>query len=181
MKGTVLVIGALAVAMEKNDAAAVVGRNGERQIGRGPIVSLTLADSHIVEPLKGPYIASKHGALSIVKTAALKNAEKQIRINSLCPWWVDTPMMDVCFTLQPKHPNASTGAIRGSACLFLKKLQTLPYSCSVQAPSGTGLTIDHGVLLSGNTNSLLLALDQDGSVQPRSKPNLLIRHLHCTQ
>ena len=155
-KGTLLVIGALVTAMQKNENATVVGRNGERQIGRGSIVSLASADSHVVEPLKGPYVASKHAALSIVKTAALENAGNQIRINALCPSWVDTPMMDSDFQLDPGLPEAIKR-------LHPKKRMALPEEVASTALfllspgasyiSGTGLTIDHGVLLSINTNS----------------------------
>ncbi|KAL1955414.1 hypothetical protein VTO42DRAFT_8570 [Malbranchea cinnamomea] len=154
-KGTALVIGTLVAAMEKNEIATVVGRSGERQVGRGSIVSLASADSYIVEPFKGPYIASKHAALSIVKTAALENAEKQIRINGLCPSWVQTPMMDEYFRLQPELPNAiqrvhpkkrmALPEEIASAALFL-------LSPGASYISGTGLAIDHGVFLSVNTN-----------------------------
>lgn len=155
-KGTVLVIGALVAAMQKNNIATVVGRNGVRQIGRGSIVSLASGDSLIVEPFKGPYVASKHAALGIVKTAALENTANQIRINALCPSWVDTPMMDTYFELQPElrkkikefHPKkrmALPEEIAG-AVLFL-------LSPGASYISGTGLAIDHGVLLSINTNS----------------------------
>lgn len=86
----------------------------------------------------------------------MENTEKQIRINALCPSWVDTPMMDAYFKLQPElregikgfHPKKRMALPEevASAVLFL-------LSPGASYISGTGLAIDHGVLLSINTNS----------------------------
>ncbi|PGH09848.1 hypothetical protein AJ79_05574 [Helicocarpus griseus UAMH5409] len=152
-KGTVFVTGALVAAMEKNEIATVTGRNGVREIGRGSIVNLASADSHIAEPFKGPYIASKHAALGITKVAAVENAKKQIRVNALCPTWVDTPMMEGYFTvtqglreiIKKKHPKGRMALPEevASAVLYL-------LSPGASYITGTGLVIDHGILLSVN-------------------------------
>ncbi len=39
------------------------------------------------------YNASKHGVIGVTRTAALEYAKKGIRINSLCPGSIDTPML----------------------------------------------------------------------------------------
>ena len=38
------------------------------------------------------YTASKHGLLGLVKSAAQELAEREIRVNAVCPGWVDTSM-----------------------------------------------------------------------------------------
>jgi len=38
-----------------------------------------------------PYNVSKHGIIGLAKTAALENAEKNIRINCVCPGAIQTP------------------------------------------------------------------------------------------
>lgn len=38
------------------------------------------------------YTASKHAVLGLTKCVALELAPRQIRVNSVCPGWVDTPM-----------------------------------------------------------------------------------------
>ena len=38
------------------------------------------------------YTASKHAVLGLTRCVALELAERQIRVNAVCPGWVDTPM-----------------------------------------------------------------------------------------
>ena len=40
------------------------------------------------------YSASKHGVIGLTKTAALETAKAGIRVNAVCPAFVETPMSD---------------------------------------------------------------------------------------
>ncbi|MEF8901500.1 MAG: glucose 1-dehydrogenase [Halovenus sp.] len=39
------------------------------------------------------YVAAKHGVLGLTKTAALENGETGVRINAICPGFIDTELM----------------------------------------------------------------------------------------
>jgi NAD(P)-dependent dehydrogenase (short-subunit alcohol dehydrogenase family) len=39
-----------------------------------------------------PYVATKHGILSLTRTAAVEHAQDEVRINAICPGTVETPV-----------------------------------------------------------------------------------------
>ena len=41
-----------------------------------------------------PYVASKHGAVGLVRSMALEFAKTSLTVNAICPSFVDTPMVD---------------------------------------------------------------------------------------
>ncbi len=41
-----------------------------------------------------PYVASKHGAVGLVRSLALEFAKTNLTVNAICPSFVDTPMVD---------------------------------------------------------------------------------------
>ncbi|KAI5785823.1 hypothetical protein EDC01DRAFT_708354 [Geopyxis carbonaria] len=65
-----------------------------RQPSRGVITLLGSCNSKMATPHIVQYVASKHAVLGIVKTAALDNAPHGIRVNGLCPSWVEGQMVD---------------------------------------------------------------------------------------
>ncbi|ANW18770.1 SDR family NAD(P)-dependent oxidoreductase [Streptomyces clavuligerus] len=62
--------------------------------GGGTIVNIASILSLTGMAENGPYVASKHAILGLTRVAALELASQGIRVNAVCPGWVDTPMAD---------------------------------------------------------------------------------------
>lgn len=59
----------------------------------GAIINNASVSGHVGFSTISPYSASKHAVLSLTKVAALEYADKNIRVNSVSPGAVDTPML----------------------------------------------------------------------------------------
>lgn len=60
---------------------------------RGSIVELCSILGLVAMPEDGLYTISKHGVMGLVKTDALDYGKKGIRVNAVCPGFVDTPLL----------------------------------------------------------------------------------------
>ncbi len=63
----------------------------------GAIINMASVSGHVGFANFSPYNASKHGVIGLTKAAALENADYNIRINSISPLAVDTPMLRQSF------------------------------------------------------------------------------------
>ena len=71
------------------------------QEGGGAIVNTASAAGLIGLPRAVAYAASKHGVIGITRTAALEYARQGIRINAVCPGFVETAMVDIWDEMRP--------------------------------------------------------------------------------
>jgi 3-hydroxybutyrate dehydrogenase len=67
---------------------------GMRAGGFGRIVNIGSLHSLVASAYKSAYIAAKHGLLGLSKTIALETGDVDITINTLCPAYVRTPLVD---------------------------------------------------------------------------------------
>ena len=67
---------------------------GMRTRGFGRIVNIGSIHSLVASPYKSAYVAAKHGLLGLSKVVALETADTDITINTICPTYVKTPLVD---------------------------------------------------------------------------------------
>ncbi len=60
--------------------------------GAGTIVNTASIEGIVAEPNGAAYVASKGAVVMLTKEMALSYAAQGIRVNCVCPGWIDTPM-----------------------------------------------------------------------------------------
>jgi NAD(P)-dependent dehydrogenase (short-subunit alcohol dehydrogenase family) len=61
--------------------------------GFGAIVNTASVAGVMGYPNLSAYNASKHGVVGLTRTAALEYANRGVRVNAVCPAWIETPMV----------------------------------------------------------------------------------------
>lgn len=121
-----------------------------REKGGGAIVNLGSANSYVAEPRLAGYVSSKGAILMLSKAMALDFAEEGIRVNCICPGWVDTTFNDkhadlfggrdeVLKSIRDIHPIGRTiqPSEIANVALFLA-------SDEASAITGAGIAVDGG-------------------------------------
>jgi NAD(P)-dependent dehydrogenase (short-subunit alcohol dehydrogenase family) len=67
------------------------------QRGLGSILNMASAAGLIGWPGASGYVAAKHGVVGLSKAAALEFAAQGVRVNAICPSYVETPMVSDLF------------------------------------------------------------------------------------
>jgi 3-hydroxybutyrate dehydrogenase len=67
---------------------------GMREAGFGRVINIGSIHSLVASKYKSAYVAAKHGLLGFSKVVALETADTDITINTICPTYVKTPLVD---------------------------------------------------------------------------------------
>jgi NAD(P)-dependent dehydrogenase (short-subunit alcohol dehydrogenase family) len=111
--------------------------------GKGAIVNMAsiLGTTGFVQ--SGAYVAAKHGLVGATRTAALEYAKAGIRVNAVCPGFIETPLLhqtevgsneQVLQAIASLHPIGRLGTPEEIACMVL-------WLCSDAASFVTGATM----------------------------------------
>ena len=121
---------------------------------KGNIINISSMVGQVGQPNAGAYSSTKGGQIAMSKGMAIDFAPDGIRVNVICPGWIQTPLVDDWFNQQAdteasekyifgQHPLGRIGTIEecGKAALFL--------ACASDSAFITGITlnIDGGVTL----------------------------------
>lgn len=74
-----------------------------REQNYGRIINVGSIHSVIASPFKSAYVAAKHGLLGFAKTVALETGDTNVTINTLCPAYVKTPLVESQISAQAKE------------------------------------------------------------------------------
>lgn len=136
--------------MKDQEPRVVEGRTGPRNTGRGSIVNLGSANSFVAAPAIVQYTAAKHAIMGITKTAALDTSPYNIRVNAVCPSWVETPMVDRAFAEQQELFAALVKAIPAGRIATQEEVSDVILFLSSPKSSyvtGVGFIVDGGTTL----------------------------------
>jgi 3-hydroxybutyrate dehydrogenase len=127
-----------------------------RENGWGRIININSAHGLRASEFKSAYVSAKHGIAGLTKTAALEGGPQGITVNSICPAYVRTPLVDNQIDSQaathgiPREEVISTIMLKKAAVKRLIEPSEIGdlviYLCSDSAACITGsmLTIDCG-------------------------------------
>lgn len=84
------------------------------EAGGGSIVNMSSILGLVGDPGAVPYVAAKHGVTGLTKAAALGYADQGVRVNSVHPGYIDTPLLENLSEewyagLVTKHPLGRLG------------------------------------------------------------------------
>ena len=80
---------------------------GMRENNFGRIINVGSIHSLVASPFKSAYVAAKHGLLGFSKVMALETGDCNITINTLCPSYVETPMVKKQIAAQSREHGIS--------------------------------------------------------------------------
>jgi 3-hydroxybutyrate dehydrogenase len=128
---------------------------GMRARGFGRIVNIGSIHSLVASPYKSAYVAAKHGLLGFSKVIALETSDTDITINTICPTYVKTPLVDMQIADQ-----ARTRGIPESQVVAEVMLKPMPKGVFITFEELGGITAfllsEHARNITGHT------IDVDG-------------------
>jgi len=65
-----------------------------RERGFGRLIYIGSIHSLVASPFKSAYVAAKHGLLGLAKSVALETAGADITVNTICPSYIRTPLVE---------------------------------------------------------------------------------------
>ncbi|MBV7297735.1 3-hydroxybutyrate dehydrogenase [Enterovibrio paralichthyis] len=122
----------------------------------GRIINVGSIHSLVASPYKSAYVSAKHGLLGFSKTIALESAEHDVTINTLCPSYVKTPLVENQIAAQAQSHSITEEEVINTimlkpmpkkAFIALSELaETALFLCSPAAKNITAqaITIDGG-------------------------------------
>ncbi len=133
---------------------------GMRQRGFGRIVNIGSIHSLVASPYKSAYVAAKHGLVGFSKVMALETADTDITINTICPTYVKTPLVDKQIANQ-----ARTRGIPESQVISEVMLKPMPKGVFIEFDELAGITAFLASPAARNITGQTLVVDGGWTIQ----------------
>jgi NAD(P)-dependent dehydrogenase (short-subunit alcohol dehydrogenase family) len=117
---------------------------------RGNIVSLSSVNAYFVEPVCAGYCATKAAIIGLTKAMAIDHGKDGIRVNCICPGYIDAGLAEGYFQAQPDPAAARASAGKLHALWRIGRAEEVAraavYLASDDASfvTGTALVVDGG-------------------------------------
>jgi 3-hydroxybutyrate dehydrogenase len=127
-----------------------------KEHGWGRIINLNSIHGLVASEFKSAYVSAKHGLMGLTKTTGLEGGPLGITVNSICPSYVRTPLVDNQIADQAKSHGISEDEVVSNIMLAKSSIKKLlepttvaaiaKFLCSDAASSMTGsaLVVDGG-------------------------------------
>ena len=122
----------------------------------GRIINISSIQGLVSSPYKSCYVSAKHGLNGLTMAAAMEGGKYGITVNSICPAYVDTPLMQKQIASQAKVHNISEEEVISEIMLTNSAIKNLldpmdiakvaRFLCSDGADmiTGTAIPVDGG-------------------------------------
>lgn len=116
--------------------------------GGGAIVNTASIAGLVGMATSSAYVASKHGVVGLTKTAALEYAKQGIRVNCVCPGYIETPMTEAGRNDPDRMALMLANEPMGRIGQPEEVAETVTWLCSDAASFVTGhtMTVDGGYM-----------------------------------
>ena len=133
---------------------------GMRERGFGRIVNIGSIHALVASPYKSAYVAAKHGLVGFSKVVALETADTDITINTICPSYVKTPLVD-----RQIADQARTRGISEADVVSQVMLKPMPKGVFIEMDELAGTTAFLVSAAARNMTGQCLVLDGGWTVQ----------------
>ena len=109
---------------------------GMRERGFGRVINIGSIHSLVASPYKSAYVAAKHGLAGFTKTMALETAGVDVTVNTICPSYVRTPLVEAQISSQ-----ARARGLAESEVIDKVRLEPMPKGVFIDVQELTGIVV----------------------------------------